>query len=274
MTNNAFLTHLSDVFGWIYFTAWSVSFYGQVIENYRRKHVRGLAFDYQVYNVFGFIGYCIYTIWGYIEPGIGTGKVRIQDIVFAIHAVILTLVTIGQCYYYYDKTDPSQHVSTFCKTVLICIGWGFFQIVLIERILKMYDPMGFKDAVFRYNTVIYLGFMKVLISFIKFFPQVIRNYRRKSTIGWNIHNILLDFTGGSFSLAQNIIDTILGSNDPDPTQNSALNFTKYALSIISMFFDLIFMFQHYVLYKERDDKVDEKYKNLVNDTETPPKIFV
>ena len=28
------------------------------------------------------------------------------------------------------------------------------------------------------------------------------NYRRKSTEGWSIGNVLLDFTGGSFSLLQ------------------------------------------------------------------------
>jgi cystinosin len=28
------------------------------------------------------------------------------------------------------------------------------------------------------------------------------NYKRKSTAGWSIVNVLLDFTGGSFSLLQ------------------------------------------------------------------------
>lgn len=28
------------------------------------------------------------------------------------------------------------------------------------------------------------------------------NFKRKSTVGWSIGNVLLDFTGGSFSLLQ------------------------------------------------------------------------
>ncbi len=32
--------------------------------------------------------------------------------------------------------------------------------------------------------------------------QALMNYRRKSTEGWSIGNVLLDFTGGSFSLLQ------------------------------------------------------------------------
>ena len=31
---------INDVIGWIYFAAWSVSFYPQVYENYRRKRYR------------------------------------------------------------------------------------------------------------------------------------------------------------------------------------------------------------------------------------------
>lgn len=33
-------------------------------------------------------------------------------------------------------------------------------------------------------------------------PQVYMNYQRQSTEGWSIGNVLLDFTGGSFSLVQ------------------------------------------------------------------------
>ena len=34
------------------------------------------------------------------------------------------------------------------------------------------------------------------------FPQAYMNYTRKSTEGWSIGNVLLDFTGGAFSLIQ------------------------------------------------------------------------
>ena len=32
------------------------------------------------------------------------------------------------------------------------------------------------------------------------------NYKRKSTVGWNIHNVLLDLMGGGLSIAQLMID--------------------------------------------------------------------
>ena len=99
------LYYLSHVLGWIYFAAWSVSFYGQVIENFRRKSVSGLNFDFEIYNLVGFSTYTIYNIRGYVDDQLGTGIVQIQDIVFACHALLLTIVTIIQILYYFDPKD-------------------------------------------------------------------------------------------------------------------------------------------------------------------------
>jgi len=249
-----FLFFVSQFMGWIYFFAWSLSFYGQVIENYKRKSVKGLSFDFIAYNLLGFICYTIYTIWGFLDPNIGTGKVSFQDIIFALHAVLLTLITIFQIFIYYDEKDSNQKVSSTCRIIIIGLILGITQILFIEKVLKLYEPHSYSSGGnknnFIFNSVIYLGFCKVFISFIKYMPQAYYNYQRKSTVGWNIHNILLDFTGGSFSFAQNIIDTIRGQEiiNNDPYQNHSLNVAKYALSFISIIFDIIFIFQHYYLY--------------------------
>lgn len=34
------------------------------------------------------------------------------------------------------------------------------------------------------------------------------NYRRKSTVGWSIGNVCLDFTGGTLSMLQMIINSV------------------------------------------------------------------
>jgi cystinosin len=247
---------ISQIIGWIYFAAWSLSFYGQVVENYKRKSVHGLSFDFEVYNLTGFTGYTIYNIWGKLDQTMGTGYIEIQDIVFAVHAVILTIVTIGQIFYYYDKDDPTQKVSHTCITINLLIWWGIFNIILVERILGLYDPGDNPN----FNTIKYMGWCKVFISLIKYIPQVLYNYRRKSTVGWNIHNILLDFTGGSFSLAQNIIDYYRGKFGPQ----GALNIIKYALSFVSMFFDILFLTQHFILYRKNKEEEEDKYEKLVH----------
>lgn len=37
----------------------------------------------------------------------------------------------------------------------------------------------------------YLSYIKLTISLIKYMPQALLNFKRKSTVGWSIHNILL-----------------------------------------------------------------------------------
>ncbi|KAK6128294.1 hypothetical protein DH2020_037963 [Rehmannia glutinosa] len=75
----------------------------------------------------------------------------------------------------------------------------------------------------------------------------ILNFRRKSTIGFSIGNILLDFLGGVTNYCQMAVQSI--------DQNSWVNFYgnigKTMISLVSIFFDILFMVQHYVLYRAK-----------------------
>ena len=267
------LYYLSHVLGWIYFVAWSVSFYGQVIENYRRRSVSGLNFDFEIYNLVGFTTYTIYNIRGYISDNLGTGTIEIQDIVFAVHALTLTLITIIQILYYFDPKDKLQTVSHITITIILVMIWGAVLLVIVESGLEYYDPHVKENRKYVFNSLVYMGWCKVFISLIKYIPQVISNYKRKSTIGWNIHNILLDFTGGAFSFGQNIVDSFRDDfSVTSDGQPKGLNIAKFALSFISMFFDIIFMTQHYILYKDSNSDLGvkkEKEKEKEDDSTDP-----
>ena len=176
------LYYLSAVFGWIYFVAWSVSFYGQFIENFRRKSVSGLNFDFEIYNLVGFSGYTIYTIRGYIDDKLGTGTVQIQDIFFASHALLLTILTLIQILYYYDPKDKLQKISPITITIVLVMIWGAILLVVLESGFEYYDPHVREDRKYIFNSLVYLGWCKVVISLIKYIPQVISNYKRKSTL--------------------------------------------------------------------------------------------
>jgi len=54
------LEYLSAAVGWIYFFAWSISFYGQIYVNWKKKNVEGMKLDFAVYN---FTGFCFYSIY-------------------------------------------------------------------------------------------------------------------------------------------------------------------------------------------------------------------
>jgi cystinosin len=70
------------------------------------------------------------------------------------------------------------------------------------------------------------------------------NYRRQSTEGWNMHNVLLDFGGGALSLVQLVMDGAATRDWSAVTGNPV----KFGLGSASMLFDVIFMAQHWLLY--------------------------
>ncbi len=92
-----------------------------------------------------------------------------------------------------------------------------------------------------------LGYGKLVISFVKYSPAVYWNYKRKSTKGWSIFNILLDLVGGGMSLASGSVSL-----------QNGLNITKLVLAVLTVVYDTIFVVQHYVLYRGNDRKEEER----------------
>eukprot|EP00486_Rosalina_sp_Unknown_P003533 CAMPEP_0201574000 /NCGR_PEP_ID=MMETSP0190_2-20130828/18170_1 /ASSEMBLY_ACC=CAM_ASM_000263 /TAXON_ID=37353 /ORGANISM="Rosalina sp." /LENGTH=140 /DNA_ID=CAMNT_0048001623 /DNA_START=560 /DNA_END=982 /DNA_ORIENTATION=+ len=85
------------------------------------------------------------------------------------------------------------------------------------------------------------------------------NWRDKSTTGWSIHNVLLDFTGGSLSLLQQVLSAV---NTGDWTFVTG-NIPKFILGFESMVFDIVFMFQHYVCYGDNDSPLRQSKAKLL-----------
>ena len=100
--------------------------------------------------------------------------------------------------------------------------------------------------------------MKLLTVVLKYIPQVWVNYKRKSTQGWSIYPMLLDFAGGWLSLGQLIIDSSLQNDWSGITGNPV----KFGLGNVTIVFDIIFILQHYVLYrhasKSAEDEEDDR----------------
>ena len=106
------------------------------------------------------------------------------------------------------------------------------------------------------------GYIKLFVTVIKYMPQVWMNYKRQSTDGWSIGQILLDFSGGVLSLVQLLIDA---SFQPD-WSGVIGNPVKLGLGNISIFFDLIFITQHYFLYRNTAEK---KAGEAIEDVDEP-----
>ncbi|KAI6226160.1 Cystinosin-like protein [Aphelenchoides fujianensis] len=258
-----------DIVGWIYFAAWSVSFWPQIVTNFRRQSVVGLNFDFTSLNVLGFLCYSIYNAFLFFIPAVqeeyfdehprGSLPVTIPDLAFALHALFACIVTVFQCLIY---ERGGQRVS------YVCMGWGGLLILfalgsLAATLFHALNWLGF---------ITYLSYVKMAVSFSKYMPQAIMNFRRKSTVGWSIGNIILDFTGGTFSILQMVL---IGFNTND-WSGFLGNPVKFGLGLISMLFDVLFMIQHFILYRHSDnyeirtdDETNESTRISISPRQTP-----
>lgn len=233
--------YMSAMIGYIYFICWSVSFYPQVISNYKRKTTHGLSADFCALNVIGFACYTAYNSCIFWSPVIrelyrkrygSDPTVQSNDVAFAIHALILSSITLAQIAYYRGSERPSKIIMTVIVLILLfCAGYP---------VLVYYEMFSWLDYIYA------LSFVKIGISLIKYMPQVVLNYRRKSTVGWSIWNILLDFTGGILSDTQLVLDCA----DMNDFSGITGNLAKFGLGFVSILFDIIFMIQHYILYHD------------------------
>ena len=126
-----------------------------------------------------------------------------------------------------------------------------------------------------WDTFLVMGYAKACITFVKYLPQVYLNWKRKSTVGWSLGNVILDFTGGLFSFLQMWIDAKALGN-PVFTGDS-FNVVKFILSVMSIIFDTIFLIQHYVLYRHawKKDAVERKEsENALMDSMRQEKVGV
>ncbi|KAI2659454.1 Cystinosin [Labeo rohita] len=247
---------INQIIGWIYFVAWSVSFYPQAYENWKRRSVVGLSFDFLALNLTGFIAYSVFNVglfWvTYIQEEFlkkdpnGVIPVDANDVFFSLHALLLTLVYVCQCAMY---ERGGQKVSKVAIG-LLAIGWTF---AFVSLFVAVAQKISWLDYLY------YFSYIKLGVTLVKYIPQAYMNYRRKSTEGWSIGNVLLDFTGGSFSLLQMFLQAYNNNKwkiifgDP----------TKFGLGVLSIFFDVVFITQHYCLYRNRE----LMYQDLDNQNE-------
>ncbi|RMZ69778.1 L-cystine transporter [Pyrenophora seminiperda CCB06] len=268
---------ISRVLGWAYVLAWSLSFYPQPFSNYFRKSTLGLAIDFPTLNVLGFACYTISTACFLYSPTIQSQyayrhrsapepTVRFNDFLFAAHGLVMCVIIYSQFFprVWGFEVGKTQKVSR----PVLCVWWAcVFAIFFVVVIVMSAGPVDDFDIYhWAWIDVVYtLGYVKILTVFLKYIPQAWVNYKRKSTVGWSIYTLILDFAGGVLSLAQLGIDSALENDWSGVTGNPV----KFGLGNITLVFDVIFMVQHYVLYRHVDknkesDDVEERQR-LVDD---------
>lgn len=172
---------------------------------------------------------------------------------FAVHAFVLSVIGLAQIY----KFDgfAKQKVSKFCLLANGFMGFAAFLYAFLIFFLGSPEVVDESSYLTWLDFTYVLSYMKMVITLIKYLPQVRSNFQRQSTSGWNIWNVILDFTGGTLSTAQLLLDCL----DMNDFSGIYGDIVKFGLGCVSIIFDIIFMVQHYILYSHNsyDDDDDD-----------------
>ncbi|KAK4223872.1 hypothetical protein QBC38DRAFT_37139 [Podospora fimiseda] len=262
-----FLEFISGLFGWVYFILWSLSFYPQSMLNYTRRSTSGTTVDFPLINCLGFTAYAVSNAALYYSPLIRaqyaarykglTPTVQFNDITFALNGIVMSIITTSQ--YFFPRVwgfTPSKGNKPSRFILGIFFGCIVGVIVVIFVVLGSPERDSAQGSIHSWvwlDVVYAISYVKLVVTIIKYSPQVLINYHNKSTQGWSIVQILLDFGGGILSIAQQGIDSYLQGDWSGITGNPV----KFALGNVSMMYDSIFMWQHYLLYHDAEGKTDE-----------------
>ena len=104
-----------------------------------------------------------------------------------------------------------------------------------------------QHGILQFLDFLYICSYVELLTVTKFAPQILLHFRSKSTIGWSIATVFSDLIGGIFSILQMVVSSY-NENDwssfiGDPT--------KFGAGLLSVLFDILFILQHYVFYRQK-----------------------
>ncbi|PRP86080.1 cystinosin precursor [Planoprotostelium fungivorum] len=237
---------ISKVIGWTYTIAWGLTNYPQIYINWKRKSVQGLSPDYVAVNVIGFLCLAAYYSSFYFSEYVRAEYRRVHDekeplvsandVAFSLHALLLSSITLVQLCIYPSGGQKVSKAMTVIMVGIILALIGYCLFAGIEH-----NPSSTMSLLY------FFSYVKGFVTTVKYIPQAYMNYTRKSTKGWSILFSVLDLTGGVLSITQLMFDG-WRKEDWEGVRSNPL---KLFLGIITCLFDLIFIFQHYILYPQR-----------------------
>lgn len=254
----------SSIIGYIYFVSWSVSYYPQIITNFQRKSIHGLSTDSYILAILNNACYSIYNsffFWNetirsqYKDRHGADAKITVQsnDVAFALHALFLTLVVVGQIGYYGGFQQYPISNITKCIVGVLFLTSGSYIVCIY-----WYDWLWI-------DFLYLMASFKLVLTTLTYLPQILLNCQRKSTDGWNIWNVIFDFIGGLLSMLQLVWDSI----DLDDLRHGIMgNWAKLLLGVITLVCDGAFFAQHSMYSEDHDNEVLNQIDNGSGDYES------
>lgn len=230
---------INGVFGIIYFVAWSIGFYYQIALIYRLKSGEGFSLDNQLLSNIGMIYYCVYNTYYMIT--VRADFESILDVVYSVQAVFLGLWILAASLYFPHGINKFNFSVGVVLAIVLMMALTYY--VLGVRALGV--PVS--DLWF------FLGITESWVCVVKYLYQIFLNYDKKSTVGYAIEGVWGDILGAVCSLLQFVINKVIDQQD--------INWAKVLLAIISVVFDIVLLYQHYLVYKNRQPSIAIKHMN-------------
>ncbi|XP_028216563.1 cystinosin homolog [Glycine soja] len=163
-----------------------------------------LSLDYEILNFTKQWSYLIYNASLFFSPAIqkqyfekyGYGQmipVAANDVAFSIHSVILNLIILSQISMF---ERGNQKFSNYAIAIVVVV---WFSVAVCFFIALHSQSWLWLISIF--NTI------QAVMILIKYFPQAFMNFLRKSTDGFSIGSVLLDFSGGVFNYSQMLVQS-------------------------------------------------------------------
>ena len=229
--NTRLVLTVSNAVGWICSVLWTGSLATLAWSNEKAKSTAGITPDMVLYNLIGLLGWNIFSVYFYVHDELGV-PVFIQDICYSTtsYAVVLWFVTQMVRF----GTAP---FTLFAK---------FYCMVLFIFVANSAIDTKFGENMPEFVSV--LGRLHLACAVVKYMPQVKYNYVRKSTEGYSIVAVWMDFGGAMLLLLQMFFDGIIRHKW---SLMITLNVPKFALCCEVILFNIVYAVQHYILYPGR-----------------------
>lgn len=244
-----------DILGVIYVTAWSISMYPPLYISWKRKSARAISPDFVLLNLTGyFYLVCSLTLQMYkwiphLQSNIERPKLTGFDYCYCLHGFILTVLIASQLFmsrsvWRFPDTHQFRMKPVYKKVLLLSIF--LFGVLTLQFTYHNMQSGWDNERTLAYCNNLFL--LKISMSLIKYIPQVLHNFERKSMQGFAISGVFLDMTGGIASIVQ-LIFQILKESEINLSILIS-NFGKIGLAMVTLIFNTIFISQ-WLLYEKK-----------------------
>lgn len=244
---------LGEFCAWGYAIAWGASFYPTLYLNYKLGTADSISMDYIVLNIFGYISYSISICLQMFSADVRSqyqlafeGKLPLlsgADLFYAFHglallSILLSQIVLGNSLWGFHNERVKFKIHKMSRAIILLLA--------ISASVTCY----LSDSSFRMlGLSLNLAYFKIIISLIKYIPQVVHNYHRKSMFGISKLQLSLDLTGSVLCIFEFFLkDGISVAEAIDANRG------KFGITLVTSLFATIFMIQMYIYGTEDKGK--------------------